>query len=126
MKRKRLLSVLIISGVVFILIGYGIYHFFFNMNNLPEGEFHMESISPQSTYTVKLYVHSSALSSDGIRGEVINNKTGKKRNIYWAYARYLFGLGISEYTILWESDEIVIINGQRLNVKKDIYDYRRN
>ena len=34
--------------------------------------------------------------------------------------------GITENDVNWESDEVVIINGVRLNVRKDRYDWRRN
>lgn len=121
MKRKILIRVLTALSVIILLFGYGVYHFFYSMNSLPKGEFLCESTSPQGTYTVKLYVSITALSSDAIRGELINNETGKSKNIYWEYSRY-----IRRYNeITWESDNVVIINGKMLNVKKDIYDFRR-
>ena len=125
MKRKVIVGLFIGLGVIVLLLGYGIYRFGFSMSHLPEGEFLFESTSPQGSYTVKLYETNSALSVGGTRGEVIYNKTGKKRNIYWEYARNLFEAGILESQILWENDEIVVINGKRLNVKKDTYDWRR-
>lgn len=125
MIRKILIRFLIILGVIMLLMGYGVYHFFYSMDSLPQGEYLCESTSPQGTYTVKLYVDSPALSSDAIRGEVINNETGKKRNIYWEDDRNLFNEGIVENKIIWENDETVIINGKMINVKKDTYDYRR-
>ena len=125
MKQKKLLKIFIILGGIFLLMGFGVYHFFFSMNSLPEGEYVRESTSPKGTYTVKLYETSPALSAGGLRGEVICNETGKKKNIYWEYNRYLFEAGIAEYEIVWENGETVIINGKKLNVKKDTYDFRR-
>ena len=125
MKHKNLFTFLVVVGGVFLLIGGGIYHFFFSMNSLPQGEYVCESTSPKRTYTVKLYIVSDALSVDATRGEVTNNKTGKKKNIYWEYERNLYEAGIMEDTITWENDETVVINRKRLNVKKDTYDWRR-
>lgn len=88
MKRKIVIKIFIALGIVIILLGYGAYYFFFSMNHLPKGEFLCESTSPQGTYTVKLYETNPAHSVGDTRGEVINNKTGKKRNIYWEYNRY--------------------------------------
>ena len=132
MKHKTIFTVLIILGAIFILmislIGYGIYYFFFsnNMSTLAKGEYLCESTSPNGTYTVKGYKLVSSLSSDAIRCEAINNKTGKKRNIYFEYGRYLYEEGRNiDAEISWESDEVVVINGKRLNVKKDTYDWRK-
>lgn len=116
---------LIVWGAILLLFLYGIYHFQFAMYSLPEGELIYESTSPQNIYVVKLYRSSPALSSDGIRGEVISTKTGRKRNLYWEYDRYLYERGIEDSVISWDSDQIVIINGERLDVTKDTYDYRR-
>ena len=129
MKRKTIFTILSILGAVFILIisliGFVIYHFFFDINSVPKGEYLCESVSPNGNYTVKIYITNEALSVGGTRGEVINNKTEKKRNIYWEYNRNLYEEGIIENSILWESDEVVVINGKRLNVKKDAYDWRK-
>ena len=79
------------TGLTFVLVTvYGIYHFFFRMNGLPAGEFVGESISPDGSYTVRLYESNPALSSGGTRGEVVNHLTGETRNIYWKYNRNLF------------------------------------
>ena len=126
MKHRMLFRILTIFGIIFLLWG-GLYYSFLrtSINRIPEGDFLCESTSPKGTYVVKLYVTSPALSVGGTRGEVINNETGKGRNIYWEYNRNLFEAGITENIIIWESDEVVTINGKRLNVKTDTYDWRR-
>ncbi|MEG6611795.1 DUF5412 family protein [Pseudoclostridium thermosuccinogenes] len=50
--------------------------------------------------------------------KLIYNKNGKTKNIYWQYH-------CEKAEIEWINDEIVIINGVELNVKSEIYDYRR-
>ena len=91
------------------------------MASLPQGDFICESTSPQGTYTVNLYETNPALSAGGQRGEMIINKTQKRRNIYWEYNRYIKG-----YEIIWEDDDTVIINGTRLNLPDGTYDWRRD
>ena len=125
MKHKVLRVILITVASIVLLLGFGVYRFFFSLHYLPQGEYVCESTSPQGTYTVKIFETNPALSVGGTRGEVINNVTGRKKTIYWEYNRYLFEAGIYESVILWENDETVIINGKKLNVKKDTYDYRR-
>ena len=50
---------------------------------------------------------------------VKDNHSDKKRNIYWQYH-------CTDATIQWIDDETAIINGIKLNVWKDTYDYRNN
>ena len=124
---NKKMSILIIALGVFICLFCGTYYLLFrSMALLPQGEFLCESTSPYGTYTVNLYETNPTLSVGGTRGELINNKTGKKSNIYWEYARILFEAGLARGEIIWEKDDIVIINGRRLNLPKDIYDWRRN
>jgi len=123
-RHKKLVKIFVTVGVVFLLFQLVVTYFFFNMGNLPQGEFVGESISPKGTYTVMFYVTSPALSVGGTRGEVTNNKTGMKRNIYWEYNRNLDKEG--QHRVIWENDEIVYINGIRLNVRRDSYDWRRH
>ena len=124
MQNKKL-TILFVFGGLFLLLCCGVYHFFFSMNSLPQGEYVCESTSPKGTYTVKLYETSPALSAGGTRGEVIHNKNGRKKNIYWEYNRSLYTEAFTENIIVWENDETVIINNKKLNVKRDTYDFRR-
>ncbi len=49
-----------------------------------------------------------------IRVEVVNIKTGKKKNIYYRYHD-------CEVNMKWLNDYIVEINGVQLNILKDYY-----
>jgi len=124
MKRKIILVVIIL---VFVLsVFYGIYRIkFTSMRGLPKGELYYESTSPQGTYTIRLYETNPPLSAGGTRGEVTDNETQKKQNIYWEYNRNLsIGSIARREVIVWESDNIVIIYGTRLNLPNDKYDWR--
>ncbi|WP_066895079.1 DUF5412 family protein [Clostridium nigeriense] len=46
------------------------------------------------------------------------NRNGEIKNIYWQY-------NCKKADLEWLSDEVIKINGVKLNVKKEIYDYRR-
>ena len=122
---KKSYFALVTLAIVILVLFVLIYSVFFSMHNLPKGEFLCEAISPQGTYTVNLYESNTALSAGGIRGEVVNNKTGKKQNIYWEYARNLYEARSSGTEIIWLDDDTVVINSQQLNLPNDVYDFRR-
>ena len=104
------------AGVLLLVIN----HFFFSMQQLPEGEVLTEEISPGGDYTVKGYVsRSGATVADAVRGEVIyHKKRDKKKNIYWGYRE-------SGADIRWIDEHTVSINGVELDVRKDVHDFRK-
>ena len=125
MKKKgiRIAFALIVVLCICLLVYYYCFH---SMFFLPQGVFLYESTSPQGTYTVKLYINNPSLTAGSIRGELIIEKTKKKRNIYWEYSRNLFDAGFEGDRIIWEGDNTVFIYGKRLNLPKDRYDWRYN
>ena len=89
-----------------------------NPLGLPQGEFMCGVESPNGEYTVNAYVcNGGATVAYAVRGEVVNNETGKKRNIYWDYK-------IKTAEIEWINNDVVSINGHVLNIHTDSYDYR--
>ena len=108
-----------LAGIVFIIFVL-FNHFFFGMSHLPEGDFLTEMTSPNEEYTVKAYVSKSgATVADAVRGEVIyHQKNDKKKNIYWEYRE-------SEAEISWIDETTISINGVKLDVRKDVYDWRK-
>ena len=118
-KGNKILKIFLVVGLLLIgIIGYGEYWAFFDMNRLPTGEYITEETSPNGTYTLKAYVSSPSLSADAVRGELIfNERNGKTKNIYWNYRE-------STAKIEWIDDDTVVINGHRLNVPKEKFDFR--
>jgi hypothetical protein len=108
-----------LSGIIIILL-LAINHFFFSMSKLPDGEFLTEAKSPTGEYTVKAYVSmSGATVADAVRGEVVyHQKREKKKNIYWGYRE-------STADIVWIDEHIISFNGTVLDVRKDVYDFRK-
>lgn len=89
-----------------------------NMNDLPKGEFMDSFKSPDSTYTVNSYLCSGNATTDfSVRCEVVKNKTGETRNIYWDYHQ-------EEANVKWLDDENVEINNHKINVINESYDWR--
>ncbi|GIM46373.1 hypothetical protein DNHGIG_19220 [Collibacillus ludicampi] len=86
---------------------------------MPEGEFFKQAISPNKTYTINFYkINGGATTDFSIRGELLNNKTQEKKNIYWEY-------GTDHVKASWIDDHTVVINSHKLDVRKDTYDWRR-
>ena len=117
MKIRNLLilffPILFIMLLVILIALYGSIH-------IPEGKIIASSVSTNGTYQVNAYRWDGGATTDtAIRGEVKSLATGQKRNIYWKYHEY-------SAEIKWLSDETVIFNGITLNVKNDMYDYRKD
>lgn len=117
-----------IIGLVFLLIiiigaeiGYLIYHFQYDMNSLPKGTLITKVDSPNRKYTIKAYVTNGGATTDfAIRGELnFNGEKRKPKNVYWNYHE-------QKARIHWVNENTVVINGHRLTVPKEIYDYRRD
>ena len=89
------------------------------MKDLPEGDFIKSADSPDGTYRVNAYLCNGGATVDfAVRGEVENLSTGEKRNIYWCYHKY-------DAELEWIDDKNVVINGVKLDVTKDSYDWRK-
>ena len=119
-KRKKIVKILLIVGVLFMgAIGYGIYWAFFDMNRLPTGEYLTAETCPDGTYTIKAYRNNGgATTSYSIRGELVFNKNNSKtKNIYWNYRE-------DTAKIEWIDDDTVVINGHTLEVPNEKFDFR--
>ena len=120
MKRKKMIILSIVLLVVISTLVYGFYYFFYDMNHLQDGELLSVHNSPSNKYTLNVYLlNGGATVSYSIRGEIVDNNSKKEKNIYLKYRQ-------EEADIEWESDDVVIINGIRLDISKnEIYDWRR-
>jgi len=114
--RKWITVILVIVAV----LAYGVYWSFFDMDRLPKGELVAEAEAPGGKYTIRAYVSDMGATTDfAILGELNYNLENKKpRNIYWNYHE-------STANIEWIDAETVNINGHRINVLHDTYDFRR-
>lgn len=103
----------------FILICLSLY-MLTGCRRLPEGTLIKSSTSPTDRYRVNAYLVDGGATTDfAIRAEVVDEYTGKKRNIYWNYHE-------SDADLLWISNDTININGIVLNVTTDMYDFRKS
>jgi flagellar basal body-associated protein FliL len=119
--RKKIVFIsLFIVLFIVALIGYGVYWAFFDMSSLPKGDKIAEVSSTNGTYTIKAYVTSGGATTDNaILGELNFNKANRKpKNIYWNYHE-------ETANIKWIDDNTVIINGHKLKVPNQTFDFRR-
>ena len=102
-----------------IVIAYAINWAFFDTQRIKGQEYLAASTSPNDTYTVTAYLNNGgATTSYAVLCTLKNNKNGKTKNIYWQYR-------CEEADMEWLNDQTIIINGLELNVKKDVYDFRK-
>ncbi len=121
MKKKKLLLAIIICILVIIgIVVCGFYWSFFDIQSI-QGEQVIKTISsPDGNYTITAFLNNGGATVDfAVLAQVKNNKTNKSENIHWQYK-------CETATIEWIDNETVNINGVKLKVFKDIYDYRRN
>ena len=105
--------------LVFTIVGSAlfIYH---QATTLPVSELIRTSSSPNGNYTIMAYLCDVGATTDqAIRAEVLDDVSGKVRNIYWQYHAY-------DAEITWLSDTLVRINDVELDVRTDSYDYRKD
>lgn len=110
----------IIIVIIFLLLIYGFYWAFFDIQRIDGQEFIKKVSSVNGTYTIEAYLNNGGATTDyAVLCCVVNNDTGKSRNIYWQYH-------CSDAEIQWKDSTTVVINGIELDVEKDVYDYRRD
>lgn len=115
-------SILTISLGISIIVGgmsYGVYWAFYDIQRINGQEYITESTSSNGAYTVIAYLNDGgATTGYSVLGTLKDNNSGKTKNIYWQY-------NCEKAEILWINDETIKINGIQLNVKDEIYDFRR-
>jgi hypothetical protein len=117
--KKYLITIFIVIAAAVGSVAYAVNWAFFDIQRINGQEYLAESTSPNGTYTVTTYLNNGgATTSYAVLGTLKNNKKGKTKNIYWQYR-------CEKAEIEWLNDEIVKINGVELNIKNEIYDYRR-
>ena len=122
MKQKTKKRLIITSISIAILLGGVAYAFnwaFLDIQRISGQEYLNESTSPNGAYTVTAYLNNGGATVDyAVLGRLKNNKSGKIKNIYWQYH-------CEKAEMEWMNNETLKINGKELNVKDEIYDYRR-
>jgi hypothetical protein len=113
---------IIVFTIIAIIVGgaaYAINWAFFDIQRIDGQDYLKESTSPNKAYTITAYLNNGgATTGYAVLCTLKNNKSGKTKNIYWQYR-------CETADIQWLSNEVIKINGIELNVKHEVYDYRR-
>jgi len=118
---KRGLTIIgLVLLLLLLILGYGIYWAFYDIQRIEGQEVIQEVTSPNGTYTVTAYLNNGgATTGYAVLCSVKTNGQNKEKNIYWQDR-------CEEADIVWIDEQTVQINGVELNVEKDIYDYRHD
>ncbi|MCO7128178.1 DUF5412 domain-containing protein [Sporolactobacillus shoreicorticis] len=119
-KTKRTVALVVILLLVLGIgaLSFGVYHFFYSMSALPHGKLIKTANSPNNSNVLNIYLTNGGATTDyAVRGEIKNLENKKKWNIYWDKGENV--------NIDWINNDIVDVNGHKLNIYHDKYDFRR-
>ena len=118
--KKQLIIAVSKLLIVIIILAFSIYWAFYDIQHIKGQEILKEVSSPLGTYTVTAYLNSGGATVDySVLCSVKTNGQSKEKNIYWQYK-------CQEADISWVDEQTVQINGVKLNVIRDTYDYRHD
>lgn len=120
MKKKIKIISIIFGCLLVIYLGWSIYRLFFyeDISVVPKEEFVYQSTSPNKDYTIRFYRANGGPTVDfAMLGIMENKKTQEKQRMYWEYpCREI-------KSIKWD-EKYVTINGTKIKIWKEIYDFR--
>lgn len=123
MKKKYIEGVfafLLLFVTLFNIVGMVADAFFYNVDELPTGEFLFSNKSPNGSQTLNFYLVEIENVNTGVRGELsyINEKgETQTRNIYWQ-------VGAKTAEVEWKGENQVVINESEINITGEPYDSR--
>ena len=115
-KATKTLVVIICTSII---VWFLIFNCFFDIAHFVGQDIISVLDSPDGNYEIVVYRNNGGATVNyTLLCAIRSTTTGKEKNIYWEYP-------YQEPVIQWDSKYVVIINGHKLNIKKDTYDYRR-
>ena len=119
MKKRLFVGLAILSAIAVLAVLVGFLRWFlFDIDSIRGHEVLERVDSPDGKYTITSYLNNGGATTNwAVLCSVKDNDTGKTRNIYWQYR-------CDDANITWIDDTTVNINGVKLNVEKDTYDFR--
>lgn len=121
--KHRILEFIFVMVFLFVttfnMVGSTLDAFYYDLTNLPKGEFLYSTMSPDGISTVRLYRVEVPNIGVGIRGEVITKENGENitKNIYWQ-------TDAKNAIATWVSDTHISINNKHVNIHGAVYDSR--
>lgn len=118
---KKILKILaVICMCMIILFGWGCYHFIWDTQSIPKGDLVKTISSPEKGYIANVYDGGGGATVDSsVIVEIENVVSHKKRNIYFEYH-----CNYEDIDIKWLSETDIQVNGKKLNINRDVYDWR--
>lgn len=117
LKSKRVKVYFVMLIILVILRGI-IWNSMENINSIKPGELISQTESPNRQYTLSVYRNSGGATTDWACLVTLTEKDSKKiRNLFWQNHR-------EKVSVKWETNTLVKIDSQLMNVKTDTYDFR--
>ncbi|MDD4369854.1 MAG: DUF5412 family protein [Anaerostipes sp.] len=118
MKKKIFLICMVFIGIIVCISGYLVYHFMWDTQSVPKGELQKIVQSPKGDYRANIYSGTGDATVDSsVLVEIENNKTKETKNIFWEYH-------CDNVKVNWLSENTIKINEKKMNINKDVYDFR--
>ncbi|MCP1427459.1 hypothetical protein ABIC86_000387 [Paenibacillus sp. DS2363] len=119
-KKRKVLGISIFFVLAVAIAFVSLWNWYYDLERLPKGEVISESVSPNGKFTIKaMNSDAGATTSLAILCELQYNDGSKPNKIIY------FQNKVEKASIIWESNDIVTINGVQLNLPDDVYDYRK-
>lgn len=107
--------------ILIIIISIFFYIFFYSELFLPKGDLVETIVSPNKKYIAEVYIEESEELT--IRVDILNLMSNSKKIIYWSWNEFEYGNGYNP-KVEWLNDNYILINGRKINIKREKYDRR--
>lgn len=117
---KKQVKRLIPIGLVIVLIFIGVYWAFFDIQRIRGQEIVQEISSPDGANIITVYRNNGgATTAYAVLCSVKKQQSARERNFYWEDH-------CSEAEVQWLDDDTAVVNGRKLDVWTESYDYRND
>lgn len=118
MKKRIIKIVLIVSICIGAGIGYIFYHFMWDTQSVKKGERLRSVESPEGNYIANIYHGTGGATVDFSTIVEVEKKGSKEKKIIY------FQYHCEDVRLKWISEEAVEIDHKKMNIFRDVYDYR--
>lgn len=119
--KSKILSIIVISALAIVSIINVVYYinssFFYDLTDLPTGNFLYSAMSPDGEKTLSIYRVDVEKIGYGIRGEIVSQNGAK--NVYWE-------TNTAVAIATWLDDNTILVNDRTVDINGEAFDSRRN
>lgn len=110
--------VLSVALIITLTFGWIFYHFMWDTQSVAKGECLQRVDSPKKKYRANVYEGTGGATVDfSVIVEIEHLDEGTTKNIYFEYHK-------KDVKVKWISETKISIDGKKLNILKDVYDWR--